>query len=190
MIPIGTLMKKIHRHEKYVTMNPPSGGPTIGPIVAEIISQAIAVTSSLFEQARSITSRPTGDISAPPIPCSMRDATRKNRFCDTPHRIDPSVNKPMAARNTVDEPHRSASLPLAGMNIASVGKLDVSAMFMRSGSVWKLAAMVGSAVASTVPSSCSMNIALATISATVRALTWLTVTHSLSSLSLARLWKR
>ena len=57
------------------------------------------------------------------------------------------------------------------MNIAKVSRYDVSAMFMRSGSVWKLAAMVGSAVASTVPSSCSMNIALATISATVRALT-------------------
>ena len=42
---------------------------------------------------------------------------------------------------------------------------------MCSGSALKLFAMVGSAVASTVPSSCSMNIALATISETVRALT-------------------
>ena len=41
---------------------------------------------------------------------------------------------------------------------------------MCSGSASKLCAMVGSAVASTVPSSCSMNIALATISDTVRAL--------------------
>ena len=41
---------------------------------------------------------------------------------------------------------------------------------MCSGATWKLLAMVGSAVASTVPSSCSMNIALATISDTMRAL--------------------
>ena len=41
---------------------------------------------------------------------------------------------------------------------------------MCSGSALKLRAMVGSAVASTVPSSCSMNMALATISETVRAL--------------------
>ena len=41
---------------------------------------------------------------------------------------------------------------------------------MCSGSAPNERAMVGSAVASTVPSSCSMNIALATISAIVRAL--------------------
>ena len=172
MIPIGTLMKKIHRHEKYVTMNPPSGGPTIGPIVAGIISQAITVTSSLFEQARSITSRPTGDISAPPIPCSRRDATRKNRFCDTPHRIDPSVNKPMAARNTVrgPPPVRQLAARRDEHRQSEQIRCQCDVHVQRLG-VEILAAMVGSAVASTVPSSCSMNIALATISATVRALT-------------------
>ena len=30
-IPIGTLMKKIHRQEKKVTIKPPMGGPRIGP---------------------------------------------------------------------------------------------------------------------------------------------------------------
>ncbi len=58
-------------------MKPPTGGPRIGPIVAGIISQAMAETSSDFEQARIITSRPTGDIKAPPVPCSIRAATRK-----------------------------------------------------------------------------------------------------------------
>ncbi len=41
---------------------------------------------------------------------------------------------------------------------------------MCSGSALKLFAIVGSAVARTVPSNCSMNIALATINETVRAL--------------------
>ena len=45
-------------------------------MVAGIISQAIALTSSDFDTARSMTSRPTGDIIAPPTPCSMRAATR------------------------------------------------------------------------------------------------------------------
>ena len=48
----------------------------------------------------------------------------------------------------------------------------MSATFMASGSTPKLRAMVGSAVASTVPSSCSMNSAEATISAVVRTETW------------------
>ena len=46
-------------------------------MVAGIISHAMARTSSDFDTARSMTSRPTGDIIAPPTPCSMRAATRK-----------------------------------------------------------------------------------------------------------------
>ena len=94
-------------------MKPPTGGPRIGPIVAGIISQAMARTSSAFDTARNITSRPTGDIIAPPAPCSMRAATRKDRLGACAQAIDPSVNKPIAERNTVREPKRSA-MPAAG----------------------------------------------------------------------------
>ena len=139
-------------------------------MVAGIISQAIALTSSDFDTARSMTSRPTGDIMAPPTPCSMRAATRKPSVGACAQAIEPTVNNAIAARNTVRDPKRSASRPLAGMNIASVSRYDVSATFMCSGLALKLFAIVGSAVASTVPSSCSMNIALATMSETVRAL--------------------
>ncbi len=103
-------------------MKPPTGGPTIGPMVAGIISHAMARTSSDFDTARSITNRPTGDIIAPPTPCSMRAATRNARLGACAHATDPTVNNAMAARNTVRDPNRSASLPLAGMNIASVNR--------------------------------------------------------------------
>ena len=105
-----------------MTSKPPTGGPTIGPMVAGIISQAIARTSSDFETARNSTRRPTGDIIAPPTPCSMRAATSKGRFGAWAQAIEPSVNSPIAARNTVREPNRSAIRPLAGMNIASVSR--------------------------------------------------------------------
>ena len=91
-------------------------------MVAGIISHAIARTSSAFDTARSSTSRPTGDISAPPVPCSMRATTRKPRLCACAHAIEPSVNSAIAPRNTVREPKRSAKRPLAGMNIASVSR--------------------------------------------------------------------
>ena len=148
-------------------MNPPSGGPTIGPMVAGTISQAMELTSSALDTTRSITSRPTGDIIAPPAPCSIRAATSVHTVGACAHRIEPIVNSPIAARNTDLEPKRSAIRPLAGMNIARVSRYDVSATFMRSGSTWKVRAIVGSAVARTVPSSCSMNMALATIISTV-----------------------
>ncbi len=144
-------------------MKPPTGGPTIGPMVAGTISHAIDRTSSAFDTTRSITSRPTGDIMAPPAPCSIRAATRAHSDGAWAQRIDPRVKSPIAARNTERDPKRSAIRPLAGMNIASVSRYEVSAMFICSGSAPKLRAMVGSAVASTVPSNCSMNIALATI---------------------------
>ena len=100
----------------------------------------------------------------------MRAATRNARLGACAQAIEPKVNIPMAARNTVREPNRSARRPLAGMNMASVSKYDVNATFICSGSALKLLAMVGRAVAKTVPSNCSMNIALATMSDTARGL--------------------
>ena len=91
-------------------------------MVAGTISHAIDRTNSAFDTTRNITNRPTGDIIAPPTPCSMRAATNAHREGACAHRIEPSVNSPMAARKVVFEPNRSAMRPLAGMNIASVSK--------------------------------------------------------------------
>ncbi|GES44340.1 hypothetical protein RsS62_35920 [Rhizobium dioscoreae] len=74
----------------------------------------------------------------------------------------------MADRKTVRDPKRSAIAPLAGMKIARLRRYEVSEMLMAGALTPKSLAMVGRAVASTVASSCSMNIALATISATTR----------------------
>ncbi len=103
-------------------MKPPTGGPSTGPIMAGTISQVIAVTISLRSTERSSTSRPTGTIMAPPTPCRMRAATSSHSPSDRPHRMDPSVNSAMAARNTVRVPKRSATLPLAGMNTARLSR--------------------------------------------------------------------
>ncbi len=105
-----------------MTMKPPSGGPTTGPTSAGTVSQDIAATSSDFATERSSTSRPTGTIIAPPTPCRMRAATRKARSSARPHRIEPTVNTAIAARNTVRVPNRSAIQPLAGMNTARLSR--------------------------------------------------------------------
>ena len=77
--PIGTLMRKIQCHEKYVVMKPPSGGPQIGPISAGIVTSAIAWTSSRLSMLRTRMRRPTGVIIAPPAPCMMRANTNCER---------------------------------------------------------------------------------------------------------------
>jgi hypothetical protein len=54
------------------------------------------------------------------------------------------------------------------MRTARLKRYDVNAMLICEGDIAKCLAMVGKAVASTVPSSCSMKSALAMISAVVR----------------------
>ena len=73
-------------------MNPPSGGPSTGPISAGMVSQAIARTRSALAVARSRTRRPTGTIIAPPRPCSVRASTSCHTEVAKPHRMEPSTN--------------------------------------------------------------------------------------------------
>jgi len=105
-----------------VTMNPPSGGPSTGPISAGTDNHAMAATSSDFAAVRNRTSRPTGTIMAPPTPCRIRAATRNQRLSARPHRTEPSVKTMIAARKTVRVPKRSAIQPLAGMKTARLSR--------------------------------------------------------------------
>ena len=100
-------------------MKPPTGGPSIGPISAGVVTQAMAPTSSRLGMLRTTTMRPTGVIMAPPMPCTMRAMTKSVSELDSAQPIEPSTNTAMAARNTVRAPKRSAVQPLAGMKIAS-----------------------------------------------------------------------
>ena len=162
-------MSKIQGQEKWSTMNPPTGGPTTGPISAGADSHAMAATSSDFAAVRSSSRRPTGTIMAPPMPCRMRAPTRNGSVSARPHSTEPKVNTRIAARNTVRAPKRSAIHPLMGMNTARLSRYDVRATFIRTGSSPNARAMVGNAVEITVLSRFCMNSAQATISAVVRA---------------------
>ena len=84
-----------------------------------MVSQASAEISSDFGTVRRMTSRPTGTIMAPPMPCRMRNRTKSGRPWAKPHAAEPRVKTTMAARNTVRAPKRSATQPLNGMNTAS-----------------------------------------------------------------------
>jgi hypothetical protein len=79
-------------------------------------------TRSCFSVVRNTTSRPTGTISAPPIPCSTRAATKVSRLGARPQSHDARVNRPMAPANTFRAPKRSTTQPLSGMNTATASK--------------------------------------------------------------------
>ena len=81
-------------------------------------TKLIARMSSDFANVRTIVRRPTGTIMAPPPPCRMRQATRRWRSLETPHRSEPSVKRPIADAKTRRVPNRSATQPLTGMKTA------------------------------------------------------------------------
>ncbi len=100
-------------------MKPPSGGPAIGPTIAGMVNHASAETSSDFGTLRNMTSRPTGTIIAPPIPCTMRARTKSVSVDAKPQNIDPSMKMASASRKMGFAPKRSAIQPLTGINTAS-----------------------------------------------------------------------
>jgi len=99
-------------------ISPPSNGPTIGPMRPGMATKLIAPMSSDLAKVRTMVSRPTGNIIAPPHPCSTRQATSQWMSLEMPHRNEPSVKMPIAEANTRRVPKRFAIQPLMGMNTA------------------------------------------------------------------------
>ncbi len=124
-------------------MNPPTTGPTVGPIIAGMVIQFIAETSSLRGKLRSRISRPTGVIIAPPKPWITRVANSIGRFVASPHSADPAVKIAIAEQNTMRVPSRSAIQPLTGMNTARLSKYVVITRLSRSGFCPRLFAIAG-----------------------------------------------
>ena len=71
-------------------MSPPASGPSIGPMSEGIATKLIARTSSDLGNVRTIVSRPTGTIKAPPHPWRIRQRTSTWMLLEIPQRIDPA----------------------------------------------------------------------------------------------------
>ena len=82
----------------------------------------MADTSSFRGVERTNSSLPTGVIIDEPMPCRNRDITKVSSEKEKEQASEPSMKTPMAARNTVLAPKRSAIQPLMGMKIASATK--------------------------------------------------------------------
>jgi hypothetical protein len=81
-------------------------------------TKLVAPMSSDLAKVRTMVSRPTGSIMAPPQPCKMRKATSQWMSFEMPHRNEPIVKIPIAEANTGRVPNRLAIQPLMGMNTA------------------------------------------------------------------------
>lgn len=115
----GTLTKKIHRHDRWLTIRPPTTGPAIGPnSVGGLISDIIR--PSLRPPAAS-TNRfcRMGSMRPPPTPWSTRKPIRASMFHATLDRIEPTMNRASAPIQTCLAPKRSLAHPATGTTMPS-----------------------------------------------------------------------
>ena len=119
-IPIGTLTKKIQRHERPLVSAPPSTGPTATatPVIAPNTPNATPRSSGRNALASSASE--VANMIAPPTPCSARESARNVVSWATPHRAEPSVKTTIPTANTRRRPARSAIEPAVSSSAARV----------------------------------------------------------------------
>ena len=166
--PTGKLMRNTQCHDALCTSQPPSVGPSSGPMSPGMATKLIASRNSPRGKVRSTARRPTGSSSAPPRPCSTRAASSSFRWRELAHAREPSENTAMAKRNTLRVPKRSASQPEAGINMAMVNEYATITDCICSGLSPRLAAIAGRAVLTMVASSVCMKNPTATIHSRMR----------------------
>src|SRR5258708_22944481 len=86
MMPTGTLMKKIQRHEKLSVIQPPSHGPMVGATTTAIPYTAKAMPRFSSENVSFKIACSLGCKPPPPTPCKIRKNTSTPRLGAKPHK--------------------------------------------------------------------------------------------------------
>jgi len=158
-IPIGRLIQKIHRQLARCTTKPPSTGPIAGASAIGMLMIRLSRTRSDGGNVRYNIAIPTGVISPPPSPWTIRKITNCCTVAANPQAADARVNSVTAARNTSRAPNRSPSQPATGIATATATRNPMLTVAVSSTGTPRSAAMVGSATLTTVASMIVMNIA-------------------------------
>ena len=84
-IAIGTLIRKMPRHETVVTSQPPTSGPTRKAIPVQAVHVPIAAPRSSPSKSTEIVASDAGVSRAPATPCAERAVIREASFHATAH---------------------------------------------------------------------------------------------------------
>ena len=111
-IPTGTLMKNTHDQFRYEVRKPPSSTPAAPPD-PEAAPQMPSARLRSAPSAKVVIriERPAGANSAPPSPCSARNAISDPSDQDRPHSSELIENTARPIMNTRRRPNTSASRP-------------------------------------------------------------------------------
>ena len=94
-MPIGMLMKKIQRHEKSSTSQPPRIGPRIGPSIIGTPMIAITRPTRCGPAARVRIVMPAGISMPPPRPWRTRKTISDSADQAAPDRAEPARKRPI-----------------------------------------------------------------------------------------------
>jgi hypothetical protein len=158
-MPIGTLMKKIHRQPAAEVSTPPTSTPMAEPappIAAQIPS---ALLRSLPVKAVVTSASADGDSSAAPIPWAARPASSIVLLAASPLSKEAPVKTARPASMTWRAPSRSARRPPSSIRPPKARVYAVSTQVRVGRSRCRCAPMAGSATLTTVTSRMSISFA-------------------------------
>ena len=112
-------MKKIQRHEKSSTSQPPRIGPQIGPSIIGTPMIAMTRPTRCGPAARVRIVMPAGMIMPPPRPCRTRKTISDSALQARPEAIEPTRNSAIDVMYRRLVPKRSAAQPVSGITVAS-----------------------------------------------------------------------
>ena len=118
--PIGTLIQNTADQDTFSTRNPPSSGPIARPRPEMPAQTPIAVGSCLRGKADTRIDSDSGFRSAPPTPCSDRNAISWVSVVASAQAADAIVKIASPTRKMRLRPKRSPSLPPSRISAANV----------------------------------------------------------------------
>ena len=121
-MPIGRLIRKIHRHPKLSVRYPPSTGPRAGAATVGIDRIADARARSSGGNARKSRVIPTGVSIPPPTPWANREAINMLIELASLHISEAPIKIDSANMNVCFVPKRSPTQPDTGIHTARLSE--------------------------------------------------------------------
>ena len=117
-IPIGRLIRKIHRQLEVAISQPPRIGPAIGASSIGMLMIDMRRPSRPGPASRVMIMNPRGNSIPPPMPWMTRNTMSCNMVDATAHNTELSANATTVPMNSRLVPNRSAAQPVSGMTVA------------------------------------------------------------------------
>ena len=172
-MPIGTLMKKIHSHDRYSVRMPPASRPTAAPPTAIAAQTARALARSAPSRKVVVTiDRAAGDTIAPPRPWRARATISHSEEGASPFSSEAPVKTTTPATNSRRRPMKSAARPPSSRKPPKASVYAFTTHWRELAEKPRSSWIDGRATLTTVPSRTTMNWAMQTTTSASQRRSW------------------